>query len=244
MRFLSSVVLGLIVSACGPVAGGGGATGARVPRTAPPPDLIALAPANSIVLLHADLNAVRQSPRYDWFAEQLAVELGLTAESPTLRALLDRTDDALGVMIAGGDGRQEGALLFSGEYASNDFDTALALAQSRHGGPGEEARGPDGRRVVMLGNATMIAFDPWTFAVVQGAQMRAHLSQVPLRGPRSFRHDLIEFGARIGLPQGSAQAWASQDTPVGADMVGLVFAGENPQMVHNFVGTVQRHLGL
>ncbi|HMO63997.1 MAG TPA: RAMP superfamily CRISPR-associated protein [Verrucomicrobiota bacterium] len=50
--------------------------------------------------------------------------------------------------------------------------------------------------------------------------------------------------ADFGLPAGSAQAWANQNEQVGVDMVALVFAGENPQMVHNFVATVMRHLGI
>src|SRR5262245_21621361 len=133
LRWLSLVLL----VGCGSVSGGGGLETAPVARTAPAADLIALAPGNAIVVLHANLGIVHASPRYDWFAQQLAVELGLSAESPTLRALLDRTDDALGVMIAG-SGRQEGALLFSGQYGSGDFEQALAIARARHGGPGQE----------------------------------------------------------------------------------------------------------
>lgn len=95
-----------------------------------------------------------------------------------------------------------------------------------------------------MGNATLAKLDAWTWAVAVGPNLRAHLAQVALEGGPRFGHDLIEFGPRIGLPSGATQAWANQDEQVGVDMVALVFAGENPQMVHNFVTTVMRHLGL
>src|SRR5690606_21332535 len=129
-------------------------------------------------------------------------------------------------------------------YSDADFERALAIAAARHGGPATARAGADGRRVVPLGDATLVQLDTWTWAVVQGAGLRAHIAQVPLRGARSFERRLIEFGPRIGLPQGSTQAWANQDSQVGVDMVALVFAGENPQMVQSFVSTVRRHLGL
>jgi hypothetical protein len=220
-------------------------SGAGTPRPGPAVDLMAMVPANASVVLHADIDTVRQDPaRYDRIAGQLATELGLVAESATLRALLDRTEQAVGVFAPGADGRQEGMLLFTGRYSDADFEGALAIASGRHGGPAAAQVGSDGRRVMALGNATLVQFDTWTWAVVQGPGLRAHLAQVPIGGARAFSRSLIEFGPRIGLPQGSSQAWADQNAPVGVDMVGLVFAGENPQMVQSFVGTVRRHLGL
>ncbi len=247
MRLYSSVLVVLAVGCGGAAASGAGGGGNTVPvaRSGPPVDLLNLAPASAVVTLHADLDVVRSSARYDSMAGELATELGLTAESTVVRQLLDRTHEALGLMVTAPDGAtQEGALLFSGSYAEGDFERALAIARSRHGGPGDEENGADGRRIVRLGDAAMIAYDQWTWAIVRGPTLTSHLAQASLQGPRGFRHDLIEFGPRIGLPAGSAQAWASQDTQVGADMVGLVFQGENPQMVHNFVTTVRRHLGL
>ncbi|HJL17909.1 MAG TPA: hypothetical protein RMH99_19750, partial [Sandaracinaceae bacterium LLY-WYZ-13_1] len=209
-----------------------------------PVDLVALAPASAITVLRADLNAVRRDPaRYDRIAGQLATELGLASDAATLRALLDRTDEALGVFVPGA-GANEGMLVFSGRYADDDFERALAIAAARHGSTPPPQAGAGGREIYALGDATLVKLDEWTWAVAQGPTLRAHLSQVPLNGSRAFAQDLLEFGARIGLPAGSAQAWADQDTEAGVDMVGLVFAGENPQMVANFVRTVQRHLGL
>jgi hypothetical protein len=208
-------------------------------------DLVALVPADAVVVLHADMNSVRQDPaRYDRIAGELATELGLSAEHATLRELLDHSDDAIGVFNPGSDGHQEGMLVFAGRYSSDDFDHALAIAGSRHGStPGPEAASDD-RRVYALGDATIARLDQWTWAVAKGPAMRAHLLSVSLAGPRAFSRSLLEFGPRIGLPQGATQAWANQDAPVGAAMVGLVFQGESPQMVHNFVGTVRGHLGL
>lgn len=207
-------------------------------------DLLALVPASAVVVLHADLNAVRQdSGRYDRIASELAQELGLASDAVVLRELLDRTDAALGVFVPGGELR-EGMLVFSGRYAEGDFERALAIAAARHGSTPPPDTAGDGRQLYGLGGATLAKLDAWTWALAQGASARAHLAQMQLEGPRSFGRDLLEFGPRIGLPRGSAQAWADQDSPVGVDMVGLVFAGENPQMVHNFVSTVQRHLGL
>lgn len=205
---------------------------------------MALVPANASVVLHANLDAVRQDPgRYERIAGQLATELGLSAESSTLRALLDRTEEALGVFVPSGEA-QEGMLVFAGRYTDADFERVVEIASARHGGPATAQVGADGRRVVLLGDATLVQLDTWTWAVVQGASLRAHLAQVPLRGLSPFERRLTEFGPRIGLPQGSAQAWANQDSQVGVDMVALVFAGENPRMVQNFVSTVRRHLGL
>lgn len=219
-------------------------TPAGTPRPGPALDLIALVPANAAVVLHADMRSVRQDPaRYDRLASGLATQLGLSAESSTVRALLDRTDEAVGV-FAPGDGTLEGMLLFAGRFSDEDFERALNIATARHGGPATAQAGTDGRRVVPLGSATLVQLDTWTWAIVEGPGLRAHVSQVTLGGARQFRQRLAEFGPRIGLPQGSAQAWANQDHPVGADMVGLVFQGENPQMVQNFVATVRRHLGL
>ncbi len=236
----------LVLAGCGGSSSGAGPVVATAgsPRQGPPVDLMALVPANAQVVLHANLSAVRQDPaRYDRIAGELATQLGLSAEQATLRALLDRTEEAVGVFAPGSAGL-DGMLLFSGNYSDADFERALAIATARHGGPAGDQPGADGRRVVPLGNATMVQLDTWTWAVVQGAGLRAHVAQVPLRGARAFSRDLIEFGPRIGLPQGSAQAWADQNAQVGVDMVALVFAGENPQMVQNFVGTVRRHLGL
>ena len=251
MRWLGPSIL-LLAVGCGggggAAAGGGASTTAAPagdPRPGGPVDLIGLAPAASVVVLRADLNAVRQDPaRYDRIAAELATELGLATDAAVLRALLDRTDDAVGVFVPGADGRQHGMLGFSGRYADGDFERALAIAAARHGSTPAPEVGADGRRIHALGDATMAELDDWTWAVAVGDEMRAHLAQVSLSGPRAFGRDLLEFGPRIGLPRGSTQAWASQDTEAGADMVGLVFQGENPQMVHNFVGTVKRHLGL
>ena len=230
---------------------GGGSSAAdttTVPEGTPRPgggvDLLTMVPANASVALHADLVDVRRDPAaYDRIASQLATELGLSADSATLRDLLDRTDEALGAFAPAG-GRQEGMLIFSGRYVDEDFDRALAIAAGRHGSTPAPAAGADGRQIYALGNATVAKLDQWTWAVAEGEGMRAHLGSVALSGGARFSHDLTEFGPRIGLPDGSAQAWADQDQQVGVDMVALVFAGENPQMVHNFVSTVQRHLGL
>jgi len=245
------VLCALLATACG---GGGSTTSssggttaassAGTPRPGGGVDLLTLAPSNANVVLHADLNTVRQDPaRYDRIAGELATELGLSAESATLRELLDRTDEALGVFVPGG-ADQEGMLVFSGRFSASDFENALAIASSRHGSTPAPQTGADGRQIYPLGDATIAMLDQWTWAVAVGATMRAHLAQMPLSGGARFANSLLEFGGRIGLPNGSAQAWANQNEEVGVDMVGLVFAGENPQMVHNFVTTVMRHLGL
>lgn len=235
----------IVLTACG----GGAATTETPPsvaasRPGPAVDLLALVPASASVVLRADMNQVRQDPaRYDRLASGLATQLGLAAESSTVRALLDRTDDAVGV-FAPGAAATEGMLLFAGRFSDQDFERALAIASARHGSTANPVAGSDARRVIPLGDATLVQLDTWTWAIVQGAGLRAHVAQVALRGSRQFAQNLIEFGPRIGLPQGSAQAWADQNSPVGVDMVGLVFQGENPQMVQNFVSTVSRHLGL
>lgn len=239
----------LVVSAlawgCGSAAGAPSSM-EGVPRPGPAVDLMGLVPANAAVVLHTDMDTVRRDPaRYQRIAGQLATDLGLAAESGTLRALLDRTERAVGVFAPSADGAGlEGMLLFTGRYSDADFETALAIAAARHGGAGDTQVGSDGRRIVALGNASLVRLDTWTWAVVQGAGLRAHLAAVPIGGGRAFSRSLIEFGPRIGLPQGSTQAWANQDSPVGVDMVALVFAGEHPQMVQSFVSTVRRHLGL
>lgn len=251
MQAVSRVVFLVVAlaSGCGGGASstGGGATTTPAGGTSRPGGgvaLLTLAPSDANVVLHADLNAVRQDPaRYERIAGELATELGLAAESQTLRGLLDLTDEAIGV-FGPGQGRQEGMLIFSGRYGNDDFDHALAIAAARHGStPGPET-GADGRQLYALGDATLAKLDQWTWAVAVGPTMRAHLSQMALAGGARFGRPLIEFGPRIGLPNGSAQAWANQNEQVGVDMVALVFAGENPQMVHNFVSTVMRHLGL
>jgi len=197
------------------------------------------------VVLRADLSAVRRDPaRYDLIASQLATELGLSAEAATVRVLLDRTDHALGVFGPGAGAQQEGMLIFSGRFATSDFDHALAMAAGRHGSTPAPQAGAGGSQIYAMGTATIAKLDQWTWAIAIGDSMRAHLAQMALSGGTPFAHDPIEFGARIGLPAGSAQAWANQDEQVGVDMVALVFAGDSPQMVHNFVATVSRHLGL
>jgi hypothetical protein len=245
-RWLAPLAL-LLGLGCGTGAGAAAspaAPSAGTPRPGGPVDLVALVPSSALVVLHADLNAVRRdAARYDRIAAQLATELGLASDSAALRALLDRTDEAVGVFVPGGAAR-EGMLVFSGRYADGDFERALGIATARHGSTPPPQTGADGRRLYALGDATLVELDPWTWALAQGATARAHLAQVSLSSPRSFGRDLLEFGPRVGLPDGSAQAWADQDSEVGVDMVGLVFAGENPQMVHHFVSTVQRHLGL
>jgi hypothetical protein len=215
------------------------------PRPGPAPDLMALVPTSAVVVLHTNLTSVRQDPaRYDRIASELAAHLGLSAESATLRSLLDRTEEAIGVFIPSASGQQqEGMLIFSGRFADSDFDRAVQIASSRHGSTPTPQQSGD-RVIYAFGNAALVRLDTWTWAVAEGEVLRAHLGQAQLFGSRQFNRDLIEFGPRIGLPQGSTQAWASQDTEVGADMVGLVFQGENPQMVANFVTTVRRHLGL
>jgi hypothetical protein len=235
----------LFLAGCGGSSSEAAGSAAVAPRPGPAVDLIALVPSGASVVLHADLNAVRQDTgRYDRLASQLATELGLAADSATLRALLDRTDEAVGVFMPGGSGGEEGMLLFTGRYSDQDFESALAIASARHPGQPSNTSGSDGRRVVELGAATLVQLDTWTWAVVQGPQLRAHVAAVPLHGARTFARDLIEFGPRIGLPQGAAQAWADQNSPAGVDMVALVFQGETPQMVQSFVATVRRHLGL
>jgi hypothetical protein len=245
----SLMILALALAGCGGGAASSSSSGAATtavgtPRTGPAVDLIALVPAEASVVLHANMNTVRQDPaRYDRLATGLATQLGLSSEVGAVRALLDRTDDAVGVFVPNG-GALEGMLVFSGRFSEQDFEQAIAMASARHGAAGAVEAGSDGRRVVALGNGTLVQLDTWTWAVVHGPGLRAHIAQVALRGGRAFGQNLIEFGPRIGLPSGSAQAWANQSHPVGVDMVALVFAGENPQMVENFVGTVRRHLGL
>ncbi|GAB5541459.1 MAG: hypothetical protein RLO52_42015 [Sandaracinaceae bacterium] len=252
---MRTLVLGLTIlaTACGgastsnatPTAAASTAPGN--PRPGGPVDLVALVPAEAVVALHADLSMVRQDPaRYARISGELATHLGLTAESETLRALLDRTDAAVGAFLPdpGVPSGQGGMLVFTGRYGADDFERALAIAAARHGSTPPPTTGPSGRAVYALGDATLAEIDEWTWALGQGPAARAHLAQVALGGPRVFPHSLLEFGPRIGLPNGSAQAWADQNSPVGVDMVGLVFAGENPQMVQNFVATVQRHLGI
>ncbi len=243
--WLLTVLVSIALVGCGAAASSVASSAAGESRPGPAVDLMAMVPASAVVVLHADIDTVRQDPmRYDRIAAQLATELGLSAEAATLRALLDRTEQAVGVFAPGADGRQEGMLLFTGRYSNADFEGALAIASGRHGGAGDVQTGSDGRRLVGLGDATLVQFDQWTWAVVQGAGLRAHLARIPIGGARAFSRNLLEFGPRIGLPQGSSQAWADQNAPVGVDMVGLVFAGESPQMVQNFVSTVRRHLGL
>jgi hypothetical protein len=215
------------------------------PRPGPPLNLIGFAPAGASVVLHTDLSIVRGDPvRYERIASELVVELGLQAEGVAVRGLLERADRAVGVMTPGAGGLQEGMLVFTGRFTDADFDAAIAAGSARHGGPPSVATGADGRRIATFGNAALVQFDTWTWAVAHGPGLRAHLAQVPREGARAFTRPLAEFGPRIGLPLGSAQAWANQDGTVGVDMVALVFAGENPQMVGNFVSTVRRHVGL
>lgn len=243
-RVLLPFVIALFGCGGGPASPSGSAAAAGTPRPGPAVDLLALVPADASVVLHANMTTVRQDPaRYDRLASGLATQLGLAAEAGTVRALLDRTDDAVGVFVPNG-AALEGMLIFSGRFSDQDFEQAVAMASARHGGAGEAQAGSDGRRVIALGNGTLVQLDTWTWAVIHGTGLRAHVAQVALRGGRAFGQSLIEFGPRIGLPSGSAQAWANQSHPVGVDMVGLVFQGENPQMVENFVGTVRRHLGL
>ena len=207
-------------------------------------DLLTLVPADALVCLHADLSAVRQDPvRYEHLASELASELGLSSDAATVHELLDRTTHAVGVFAPGGE-HHEGMLVFSGTYGDADFEHALALAAGRHGSTPAPEAGADGREIYALGTATMAKLDQWTWAIAVGPRLRAHLTSVALGGGSPFGQRLIEFGPRIGLPRGSAQAWANQGEQVGVDMVALVFAGENPQMIHNFVSTVQRHVGL
>ena len=250
MAPLTAVLCALISAGCGggTTTSAGGGTTATVggpPRPGGAVDLQALIPADALVVLHANLSTVRQDPaRYSRIAAELAQELQLSAEADTIRALLDNTDDAVGVFTPTGDPeRHEGILFFSGRYADADFGHALAIAASRHGSTPAPQSATSGQ-LYALGDATLAQLDQWTWAVAVGAGARAHLAQVSLGGGRAFRQNLLEFGARIGLPSGSAQAWANQDTQAGVDMVALVFAGENPQMVHNFVATVSRHLHL
>lgn len=215
------------------------------PRPGGPVDLVSLIPGGAVVVLHANLALVRQDPvRYDRIASQLASELGLAADAATLRQLLDVTDDAVGAFApSAGGATQEGMLVFSGRYTDDHFRSVLAIAAGRHGSSPPSTPGASGQTYVM-GNATLAQLDQWTWALAVGPGMRAHLTQVALSGGRAFSQNLLEFGPRIGLPPGSTQAWASQDTQAGTDMVGLVFQGETPTMVHNFVTTVMRHLGI
>lgn len=216
---------------------------AGTPRPGGAVDLVRMVPSNAITVLHADMNAVRQDPaRYTRIASELATELGLAAESAQIRALLDKTDSAVGVFMPATP--VEGILFFSGRFAPEDFEGALNIATTRHGAQVAPQATASGGRLFALGNATMAQFDQWTWAVAVGPTARQHLATVALgTGPR-FGRNLAEFGPRIGLPNGAAQAWADQNQPVGTAMFGLVLAGESPQMVHNFVATVQQHLGL
>jgi len=249
LRVASSLSLfAVALAACGGGAseGGAGSTAAAVaPRPGGPVDLLALASSSADVLLHTDLGLVRaQDPvRYARIRDELIRELALTNDPGAMAALLDRADSAVGAFSPGG-ADQEGVLLFSWSFSEADFQSALGLASARHGSTPAAQVGADGRQIYPMGGATLVRFDQWTWAVAQGASMRAHLTSVPLTGGARPVHDLIEFGPRIGLPAGAAQAWADQGQQVGVDMVGLVFAGENPQMVRNFVATVRRHLGI
>ncbi len=244
-------LLGFVCALVGALGcGGGGASGGTTPEPAGPPrpggavDLLTLIPANANVALRADLSTVRREPaRYDQIASELVTELGLGAEAGAVRALLDRTDQALGVFASGAGASQEGMLIFSGNYAASDFGRALEIAGSRHGSTPAPQAGVGGSEIYAMGDATIAKLDQWTWAIATGPGMRAHLSQLVLQGAPRFEHELIEFGPRIGLPLGSSQAWANQDEQAGVDMVALVFAGNNPQMVRNFVVTVSRHLG-
>jgi hypothetical protein len=242
------LLVGIAVVGCGGSSAGSSSEGpvTGTPRVGPPLDLIALVPSNAVVVLHGDLSTVRQDPAmYERLASELVGELSEMGGSSEMRMLLDRSDEFVGVFVPGADGgQQEGMLIFSGRFTPEDFAHAVQVASSRHGSPVTPTAGGEGRQIVELGRATLVQLDTWTWAVVQGPQLRAHMTSVALRGSRSFSQNLIEFGPRIGLPPGSAQAWADQNAEVGADMVALVFAGENPQMVQNFVGTVRRHLGL
>lgn len=238
----------LTVAACG-----GGqrapqseAAAARMARPGGNVDLLGLVPTDASVVLHTHLDIVRADPaRYEELASGLARELGLMAESTTLHELLDHTNASVGAFVpSDGSGSQEGLLLFAGSYSEADFEHALSIAHTRHGSAPQPITMSDGRRIYALGDATLVRFDQWTWGVSRGPAMRAHLTHAPLGGPRRFRRSLAEFGRRIGLPSGSAQAWARQDTQAGTDMVALVFAGEHPQMVEHFVSTVARHLGL
>lgn len=233
---------------CGGGGGSVGTVGPTTPAGTPRPggavDLRTVISSTALVVLHADLSVVRRdAAAYERIAGQLATELGLSADAATLRHLLDRTDRTVGFVTPGSAG-QEGMLIFSGRYAAEDFDLALALAVARHGSAPAPQTGADGRQIYAMGDATIARLDQWTWAVAVGEGPRAHLAQVALGGGPRFGHDVIEFGRRVGLPAGSAQAWANQDEQVGIDMVALVFAGASPQMVHNFVSTVKRHLGL
>ncbi|MGE0785385.1 MAG: hypothetical protein AB7S26_06845 [Sandaracinaceae bacterium] len=242
-----ALLLSTLVACGGGTANG---TGTRetvsvgTPRPGGPVDLVRMVPAGAVTVLHADLGYVRRDPaRYARIANELATELGLSAEAATLRALLDQTDAAVGVFRPAA-GRQEGLLLFSGRYSTADFDRALAIASARHGAEVAPQATASGGRLYALGDATVAQLDQWTWGVAVGDGMRAHLAQVSLGGGSPFGQHLAEFGPRIGLPEGSAQAWADQNQQVGVDMFSLVLAGENPQMVHNFVATVMRHLGI
>ena len=242
---LAATALALALTGCGGAAAGGSVAPAGPPRPGGLVDLRRLAPSAALVVLHADMNAVRQDPaRYDWFADELSNELGLSSESSTVRALLDRTSTVLGSFLPGTGEQNEGMLFFSGQYADSDFERALEIARSRHGSEAAPTQGADGRQVYAMGSATIARIDQWTWAIGVGNAAREHIASVSLSGASGFRQNLLEFGPRIGLPRGAAQAWANQDQPVGVDMVALVFAGESPQMVHNFVSTVTRHLGI
>ena len=241
-----SLLVSLSLAGCG---GGGTTQAATTPVAAPRPggavNLLTLPPANANVVLRADLSAVRQDPaRYAEIASQLVAELGLGGDASTVRPLLDRTDEALGVFAPGAGTEQEGMLILSGRYGGGDFEQALGVATRRHGSSPAPQATASGGQLYALGDATLVKLDDWTWAIAIGAGMRAHLAQVALSGGARFSHDLIEFGPRIALPTGGAQAWANQDSQVGVDMVALVFAGDSPQMVHNFVATVGRHLSL
>ena len=240
-------VAAIAITACGPSASG--STGGTTPavggtsRPGGPPNLIGMVPGQAVVALHTDLNVARQDPaRYERIASGLVSELGLHNEAATLRQLLDLTDSAVGVFVPGSP-TQEGMLVFTGRFTDAHFESLLALAAARHGSTPTPNQGGSGRYYTM-GTATLAQLDTWTWAIGHGPTVQQYIAQLSLNGGGGFSQSLLEFGPRIGLPSGSAQAWASQETQVGADMVGLVFAGENPQMVHNFVVTVKRHLGL
>jgi hypothetical protein len=243
-RWLCVATLVAVVACGGPPAP---AATPPPPEPAGPPvtptDLMSVPPASALAVLRVDLAVVRSSDRYGRFEGELVRELGLEGEDAAVRALLANADEAVGVIVPGARGH-DGALVVHGRFTEGDFVAARRIAEAEHGTAGQPSARVDGGVLLDFGEASLARVGATTFGVAKGAAGRELLRTAVTGGPAAFRETLAEFGRRVGLPAGSCQAWASQTTAVGEDLVGLVLAGDRPRMVAEFVATVSRHLGL